>query len=136
MKNILVGYDGSEHAKIALRRAAQLAKETNRSIAVMSVVHVAPTGHGPAVEDSGEASERERELEEARSLLAKEGIDVELVEGHGDPGDALVAEAKRVGAELIVVGTRGRNLAERLLLGSVSTKVVHHATCDVLVVRR
>jgi nucleotide-binding universal stress UspA family protein len=38
-------------------------------------------------------------------------------------------------ADLIIVGTRGLNTAQRLLLGSVSTKVMHHAPCDVLVVR-
>ena len=47
----------------------------------------------------------------------------------------LVQQAREAGADLIAVGTRGLNAAQRALLGSVSTKVVHHAECDVLVVR-
>jgi nucleotide-binding universal stress UspA family protein len=46
-----------------------------------------------------------------------------------------VRQASDEGADLIVVGTRGLNVAQRALLGSVSTKIVHHAACDVLVVR-
>ena len=46
----------------------------------------------------------------------------------------IVQEAEESGADLIVVGTRGLNAAKRLVLGSVSTNVVHHAPCDVLVV--
>jgi nucleotide-binding universal stress UspA family protein len=57
------------------------------------------------------------------------------IEGHGNPADVLVEEAEESGADLIVVGTRGLNAARRLVLGSVSTNVVQHAPCDVLVVR-
>ena len=47
----------------------------------------------------------------------------------------MVQEAEASDADLIVVGTRGLHATKRLFLGSVSTKVVHHAPCDVLVVR-
>jgi nucleotide-binding universal stress UspA family protein len=47
----------------------------------------------------------------------------------------IVQEAEDSGADLIIVGTRGHNAAQRVLMGSVSTNVVHHAKCDVLVVR-
>lgn len=57
------------------------------------------------------------------------------VAGIGDPADAIVDEAGDWGADLIVLGTRGLGGAQRLLLGSVSTKVLHRAPCDVLVVR-
>ena len=49
--------------------------------------------------------------------------------------EAVLAEVRESGADLIVIGTRGLNAAQRLILGSVSTNVVHHAHCDVLVVR-
>jgi nucleotide-binding universal stress UspA family protein len=57
------------------------------------------------------------------------------VEAHGDPAAAILEEAETEHADMILVGTRGRNPVERLILGSVSTKVVHGAHCDVLVVR-
>ena len=74
--------------------------------------------------------------DKAQTTLEKKGIAARTVEAHGDPADALVRQAEDDGADLIVVGTRGLNAAQRALLGSVSTKVVHHAAkCDVLVVR-
>ena len=82
-----------------------------------------------------DAEDRDHALEEAQSILAGAGVQASFVEGTGDPADVLVQEAEDGGADLIVVGTRGLNTAERWLMGSVSTKVVHHAPCDVLVVR-
>jgi nucleotide-binding universal stress UspA family protein len=47
----------------------------------------------------------------------------------------IIDEAEKEGVDLILMGTRGMNAVDRWLLGSVSTKVVHHAPCNVLVVR-
>ena len=134
MRNIIVGYDGSEPAKHALSRAAEVAD--GATVTVVSAVHIRPSGaRGPVQIDPAEMRERRRALEEAAALLREEGITAREAEGHGDPADAIIDEATEVGADLIIVGTRGLNAAERMLLGSVSTKVLHHAPCDVLVVR-
>lgn len=53
----------------------------------------------------------------------------------GTPGQAIVEEAERWGADLIVIGSRGLGTWNRLLLGSVSSNVVHHAKCSVEIVR-
>lgn len=53
----------------------------------------------------------------------------------GSPGNKIVESANRMKADLIVVGSHGYNRPERMLLGSVSDSVVHHAPCSVLVVR-
>lgn len=53
----------------------------------------------------------------------------------GAPGQAIVEEAERWGADLIVMGSRGLGTWNRLLLGSVSNNVVHHAKCSVEIVR-
>jgi nucleotide-binding universal stress UspA family protein len=74
-------------------------------------------------------------LEAARADLKAEGVDAHAIEGEGEPADVIIDAAKELNADLIVVGTRGRHGAKRLVLGSVSTKVVHGAPCDVLVVR-
>jgi nucleotide-binding universal stress UspA family protein len=134
MRNIVVGYDGSETAKRALERAAELA--SGAAVTVVSAVHVHPAaGRSAGPVDPDEVSERRQELAEAEALLGEKGITPELVEGHGDPADVIVDQAKESGADLIVVGTRGLSMAERVLLGSVSTRVIHEAPCDVLVVR-
>lgn len=137
MRKIVVAYDGSEHARRALERAAVLARE-GASVTVIAVADAepVPAARGPATAPVlMVAAERQRALEEAKALLAERGVEAGTVEAFGDAGHAIAEEAKRQGADLVVVGTRGRNVVERLLLGSVSTKVVHEAPCDVLVVR-
>ena len=134
MKNIVVGYDGSDPSKRALERAAELAG--GGTVTVVSAVHVMPPVGRAAVQiDPDEIAERRQELSEANALLTGKGIAAKMVESHGDPAEGIVETAKETGADLVVVGTRGANLASRVLLGSVSTKVVHEAPCDVLVVR-
>lgn len=135
VQSILVAYDGSEHSRRALERAAELAKD-GATVTVISVVEVGVTaGRGPVLVDPDEAEERRHDLDEAVAFLSDKGIEARAIEGHGDPGEAIAEEAGKAGADLVVVGTRGRNVAARLLLGSVSTKVVQRAPCDVLVVR-
>jgi len=132
---IVVGYDGSEAAKRALAKAAELAG-SGGSVTVVSAVGVhAGAVHGAIPVDPDELAERSAELGEAKSILGQSGLEPLLVEGRGDPADAIVEEAKSSGADLVVVGARGQNVVERALVGSVSTKVLHHAPCDVLVVR-
>ena len=138
MKTIVVGYDGSEHGRRALERAGQLAAD-GASVRVVSAIRISRLVRDPARGtsplDPAEVEERKRNLEEARAFLGEKGIETFTVEGHGDPADVIVDEARESSADLIVVGTHGRNFAERAVLGSVSTKVVHNANCDVLVVR-
>lgn len=135
MNTIVVGYDGSEAAKRALGRVADLV-ENGASVTVVSAVPLMLPGKG-AVKPYApwELEEHRQQLQEAQALLAAKGISAETVEGAGDAADVIVEQAKEKTADLIVVGTHGKNVAERLALGSVSTKVVHHAPCDVLVVR-
>ena len=137
MKRIVVGFDGSEHSRKALERAADLAN--GATVAVVSSADVArllrdPAGGVSPVEPA-DAEERARALAEARQYLESRGVEGVFIEGTGHPADVLVQEAEESGADMIVVGTRGLNAAKRLVLGSVSTTVVHQAPCDVLVVR-
>lgn len=134
MKKIIVGYDGSEHARRALEVAASLAD--GATIRVVSAIAVpAAGGHGSPGADPLEAVERNRELAEAREFFRSAGLEVETAEGYGDAADVLIDEARDTNADLIVVGRRGLNQLEELVLGSVSTKLVHHAPCGVLVAR-
>lgn len=136
MKTIVVGYDGSEHADRALARAVALAQE-GAKLVVVSAAALSPLTRdvGTSAVDPIAAEEARKALDKAQAELSAKGVEGRTVEAHGDPADMIVQQAKEAGADLIVVGTRGLNLAQRALLGSVSTKVVHHAPCDVLVVR-
>ncbi len=138
MRKIIVGYDGSEQSDRALQRAADLT-DGDVSLIVVSAARYAPLTHdpvlGPSAVDPIESEWARGNLDKARARLEGKGVEVRTVEGHGDPADALVRQAKDEEADLIVVGTRGMNAARRAVLGSVSTKVVHHAPCDVLIIR-
>jgi nucleotide-binding universal stress UspA family protein len=135
MKSIVLAYDGSEAAKRALGRTAELAN--GAAVTIVSAVHVMPAmGRGMSAIDQDEVEERRGELHDAAAYLESHGIKAQTVELHAtDIGEAVVEHAKEAGADLIVVGTGEKSLAERIILGSVSTKVVHDAPCDVLVVR-
>ena len=132
---ILLAYDGSESAQRALAHAAELAKSDGREVTVVSVAETLHLGRGGTVVPEGEDSERKHELREAEEILARLGIHARLVERFGDPAATIIDEAAEEHSDLIVIGTRGIRAPKRWLLGSVSTKVLHHAPCDVLVVR-
>jgi nucleotide-binding universal stress UspA family protein len=66
----------------------------------------------------------------ARSSVA----DVVVVARRGDPAEELLEVARAAGADLVIVGRRGKDFVARTLLGSVATRVIEHAPCDVLVV--
>jgi nucleotide-binding universal stress UspA family protein len=132
---ILLAYDGSESAKRALDHAAGLS-QNGSSLSVISVAEELPQiGRAAAMLVPEEDAERRRELLEAKAALKERGIDAKLVERVGDPADRIIDEAESEQADLVVMGSRGLNTAQRWLLGSVSTKVVQHAPCNVFVVR-
>jgi nucleotide-binding universal stress UspA family protein len=131
---IVVGYDGSDGAKRALDRAVTLARDDGKIVVVAAAESHARTGITEGAHlDPSEIERRRSDLDKAKALLSERGVDVETIEAQGDPGDVIVERAKD--ADLVVVGSRGLNPLQRLLLGSVSSKVVHRAESDVLVVR-
>jgi nucleotide-binding universal stress UspA family protein len=93
-----------------------------------------PEGDVPGLieaERDAAATALDRALAEAFGDAPPVGVEPRLVDG--DAGDALVSEAKD--AELVVVGSRGRGNLKSALLGSVSSHVLHHAPCPVVVVK-
>ncbi|MBD0330272.1 MAG: universal stress protein [Thermoleophilia bacterium] len=132
-RRIVLAYDGSEGAQLALDRAARVAMRG----AALTILHVALPLYRHtinALADPSAIAEGERLLGEARRRLAERGISAETAVRVGEAGDELVAAARELGADLLVVGA-GKGTLERLVLGSVSTHAVHHAPCDVLVAR-
>jgi nucleotide-binding universal stress UspA family protein len=119
---IVVGYDGSEAAERALDRAADLVGYGS----TVSVVFVAPDVERVAASASVLAHARER--------LHRRGVLAETVPREGSPADELIAAALERDADLLVVGA-AKTALQRLVLGSVSTTLVHRAPCDVLVAR-
>jgi nucleotide-binding universal stress UspA family protein len=112
------------------------------SVHVVHVTHYPPLmlaalEQAPVQLDEIEAAERAMVWEQIESALssAPESVAIEKVELNGYPPDAVVSYAEGVGAELIVVGNRGRGALASLMLGSTSQRILHIAHCDVLVVK-
>jgi nucleotide-binding universal stress UspA family protein len=118
-RRILVAYDASDAARRALDRAADLAGYGSWLTVVCVARDGEPYQEGP--------------LDEAREHLVGRHVPATYLQPVGEPAAELVAAARRLGVDLVVVGRRTRSL-RRLVLGSVSAKVVRHASCDVLVV--
>lgn len=117
-RNILVGYDGSAAAGRALDAAADLVGYGS----TLAVVTVQDGQLGRSVSAG------------ARAQLQGRHVEARYHEPSGEPAEQLVEAARALGADLMVVGRRDRS-PRRGLLGSVSSRVVRRAGCDVLVVR-
>jgi nucleotide-binding universal stress UspA family protein len=131
---VLFAYDGSLFSKRALRYAKRFGPDARVTvIAVVPVLIEAPRTEQSAPEHG--AREAKRQLDEAKAILAEDGIEAELVQTVGNPAAEIITAAEERDADLIVIGHRGRSAISRFIEGSVSDRVVRHATCDVLVVR-
>ncbi|MCP4084851.1 MAG: universal stress protein [Actinomycetia bacterium] len=138
MGTVIVGVDGSETATEAAAVAARLAAAAGDNL-VLVIAH-AGTGEQHelgAGSDTWVMSDRQVALDKARQVaksIGQEGLEVSAVEVEGRPAQALLAEAQRHGADLIVVGNRRMQGVGRLL-GSVANEVAHNAPCDVYIAK-
>jgi len=96
----------------------------------VSVVHVMPRVKYPGLQEAGRIV-----VERCVQKLMKAGFTAEPVCPHGNPAEEIMKVASKHHADLIVMGAKGLSVIARFLLGSVSTRVVQHANCAVLVVR-
>src|SRR5919107_5334140 len=140
---ILLATDGSEEAELAALRAVELAQGTDSELHAVHVGVVASflrSNPGTLGDDGWLYEQRE---EESRELLRKESWRVKVAGGTvagthlrmGVVDLEIVALAKELGADLIVMGCRGHRGIRRAIEGSISDAVIRHAPCAVLVVR-
>ena len=128
---ILVGYNGSDASRRALVHAAELAGRGGE-VDVINVIAAQPVSARVDALGDGERRHQRNLLREARSLLREWDVRMGAVQAVGDPTTEIRAAAEDSGARVIVVG-RGNGM-RRLIKGSVSTRLVRRAPCDVLVV--
>jgi nucleotide-binding universal stress UspA family protein len=128
--------DGSDASTKALKFVLtkfQPDRSTSKSERVpihVSVIHVMPFFKYPELKEAGR-----RLVEESVQKLIKAGFTAEPVCQLGKPAEEIMKIASKHHAGLIVMGAKGLGAIARFLLGSVSTRVVQHANCSVLVVR-
>jgi len=145
---ILITTDGSDFSKAAVEKCCQMViKPEDTAIKIVSVyeltlpldVFPAPTDFSERLETS--AREQAEEFAEQAAATIREyfpdsNIDLTLQIAVGAPEQILIEEAKEWNADLVVVGSHGRGFWGRMLLGSTTDALVHHAPCSVLVVRK
>jgi len=135
--HILVGHDGSRDAEIAFEDALDLAALAG---ARLSVVSVASPPEPPTEVETRAAIELatrhyERLFEGLRRQAQERNVTLRTQVLVGHPADQILKSAAKDGADLIVVGHRGRSAIREWVSGSTSRRVVSHAHCPVLVVR-
>ena len=136
--HVLCAYDGSPAAKAALSEAIELASTMNARLAIVSVVERPPAGVAAAGVDP-EALARTMEHErgdQLREACAQVPDDLPLTTllRVGNAGKEIVRAAAELGADVIVIGTRGRSRVASNLLGSVAAGVHFHTSLAMLVV--
>lgn len=136
MKIIVCGVDGSPTALEAARRASALANETGATLHLVTAVTKRASG---SVSGGGERwalddlTQAEQLLADVASRLAPQ-CNVSQSVLRDEPADAVISEAERLSADVIVVGNRRIKGAARLF-GAVATDILRKAPCDVLVAR-
>lgn len=138
-KKILVGYDGSKGGKAALRRAVQLANESNALITALWVREPLPryTDLPGEPESEAEAADeyfQERQMEVAE-MAAQHGTKVGCETRRGHPAKTIVTMATEDNYDLIVVGHSDHSELWGRLLGDTADRISDHAHCSVLIVK-
>jgi len=142
IRNILVPVDFSEDSEAACRMAQALARSLEG--AELHLLHVIPDqafasppyGPRPPADFSAEVERAaDTHFREWRAQHFENEEGIEHLLRRGDPSSVIVETAKAIGADLIVMGTRGLTGLQRLLIGSVTERTVRSAPCPVMSVR-
>lgn len=137
-RNILVAFDGSEHSKKALARAAGLAETEDHELTVLYVIPSYQEMIGFFKTDSIKEAiyeEAEKVLNGARSEVKDNGKVLATVIQEGHAASRIIEMAQKLGSELIVMGSHGWTGVDKAIMGSTTERVIVNAPCPVLVVR-
>jgi nucleotide-binding universal stress UspA family protein len=145
---IILATDGTKFSDAAIEMTKALNINAGDEIWIVSVMDMAIpfsvdvyAGYLPNANEIENAVKinAEKVLETTRKkiqdIFAGKEIQIKTELLNGSPESRIVEKAEGIGADIIIVGSHGYNRWERLLLGSVSDSIVHHAPCSVLVVR-
>lgn len=141
VRKILVGYDGSEGARRALRYGAELAREQQADLWAVAVLEDAPPYAARNGEGQDDQAGRERTLqqilllEEAYQEVEQAGVQLQLTMRRGQAAQAVVAVAEEGAFDLVVIGHSGRSAVWGRFLGATADTITDRAPCSVLVVR-
>lgn len=141
IKKILVTVDGSDNSMKALERAKYLAELSDAEILILHVIndtvnnpYITLNEYKKAIDDAF--------LEQANIIIdgsvkkfRDSEVKIDTILKHGDPGKKIIETAEKENCDLIIMGSRGLNALSRVMLGSVSNKVLNHSKVSVLIVK-
>jgi nucleotide-binding universal stress UspA family protein len=135
-KNIVLAYDGSKYSNKALQESISIAKSSGGSLLILSIVDITDEFESEAPGLTDKMTEKllklaQKALDKALAAKVKARLEVHV----GDAYEMIVDIAKKKKADIIVMGSHGRTGLTRLLMGSVTSRVIGHAPCSVLVVK-
>jgi len=134
-RRMLIGYDGSPQSEKAVELAFSLAQCVDSTVLVFAVAR--PPEPATSVELEAVLDDaREHYQEGFRKILEKaraHDLNVRTDMAVGHPGEQIIHRAEKDGIDLIVLGRRGRSMISRMMLGSVSERVLRYAHCPVMV---
>jgi nucleotide-binding universal stress UspA family protein len=135
--DILLPIDGSDAADAAVEHAADLARTYDATVHVFSAVEPIPSAEADVatILETMQA-DAERIVGDVADRLRDAGVDATTDVRTGSAYRTIIAYAEEPGVDLIVMGTHGRSGVGRVLLGSVTEKVVRHADVPVMTVRQ
>lgn len=135
-RRMLVAYDGSPQSEKAVELAFSLAECLDSSVLVFAVAR--PPEPATSVELGAVLDDAREHYEEGFKKIVEKArghnLDVRTDMAVGHPGEQIIHRAEVEGIDLIILGRRGRSMLSRMMLGSVSERVLRYAHCPVMVV--
>ncbi len=141
VKKVMIAVDGSKMADKVLLKGRMVAEQFGCDVIIMTVVkkmqminYYTGTDLSDRLNKEFESS-AEKTMEQAEKLFEgfQGGFKTSITEG--DPAEEILQATENEKPDLLVMGSRGLSGFERVMLGSVSLKVLHHVTCDMMIVR-
>ena len=137
---ILVPVDGSDNSYKALEASLVLSEKLGSNISVVNVMEQVPITHIESeklLSELLEAYKKENQeiLSKCSDIARQKGITIKTVLLQGNPAPAILDYSKKENFDLVIMGSRGMGKFKELILGSVSSKIVHHSPCAIMIIR-
>lgn len=138
--NILVPVDGSDNSYRALDAALLFSEKLGSNITAVHVMEQVPITHigsEKLLSEFLEAYKKENQdiLSKCSEIATQKGLTIKTLLLQGNPASVILDYSKQEKFDLLIMGSRGMGKFKELILGSVSSKIVHHSTCAVLLIR-
>ena len=137
---ILVPVDGSDNSYRALDAALFLSEKLGSNITVLHVMEQVPITHIESQKLLSELLENYKKenqdiLSKCLEIARKKGVTINTILLQGNPASIILDFSKKEKYDIVIMGSRGMGKFKELILGSVSSKIVHHSPCGILLIR-